>query len=827
MYRKKVQSKKMCSLILAGVMVFGSSQTAAFAIQGDDGSGVTDSDTDTTSGYTITIPENLEDGTYTGTATVEHDEDEDFNEYPISVEVTVADGAVTGITVSGASGQNTQYSYRAESGISEQVVGNTAGTYEVDTVSTATCSSVAIISAVNEALEGEASDTSISLGEAVYDPDGTAFTITIMNPAEDVDYSDISISYAVGKFSSDLTADEDYTTELLSSSDTEIVYQVVIGNTSFNVDDDDYEHDEMTYNTLGQNLDVAVNGTTVGRIVISSCATVTLENNTLSLTGGNGETLADYLELASEITLSYVSQEDEEVSTTYTLQWVHDVEPEYTSSDFFNEDGSVNFEIEPFVYGEEGLYTITVSCGGFDDVTAQIGTVSEITISDVVYDPNGTVFTVSVSNLAVNESYSADDLTVAYVLGKFGSDLDPETDYAVSYTETDGSVIYQITVLPDSSYAIEDNDNTFEGGYNTIGQNLTISLAGTEIGDIMITSGATVAIVDNVLTLTGGNGETLADYIETAGDLSLTYVNEDGEEITDSYTLQWQHDVEPEYTGSDFFNEDGSINFDIAPFVYGAAGTYTITVTCSGFADVTAQIGSVTEETVTDTLVVRRGNTYYFSCSLKSGDADEVITYGKVTDEVLVGDWDGDGVDTLCVRRGNMYYFSNSLKSGAADMVICYGKETDEVLAGDWNGDGCDTLAVRRGNQYYFKNSLSGGDADYTVAYGKVTDEVLAGKWSGNASGTVDVKDTLAVRRGNIYYIKNTLADGEADIAVVYGKSTDTAFAGDWDGDGFDTLAVRRGNICYLQAEIAGNVTLSQIVYGKVTDEVYAGVWSS
>ncbi|MCD8134050.1 MAG: FMN-binding protein [Clostridiales bacterium] len=609
MHRKKVQSKKMCALILAGVMVFGSSQTAAFAIQGEDGSGATGSDTDTASGYTITIPENLEDGTYTGTATVEHDEDEDFNEYPISVEVTVADGAVTGITVSGASGQNTQYSYRAESGISEQVVGNTAGTYEVDTVSTATCSSVAIISAVNEALEGEASDTSISLGEAVYDPDGTAFTITIMNPAEDVDYSDISISYAVGKFSSDLTADEDYTTELLSSSDTEIVYQVVIGNTSFNVDDDDYEHDEMTYNTLGQNLDVAVNGTTVGRIVISSCATVTLENNTLSLTGGNGETLADYLELASEITLSYISQDDEEVSTTYTLQWAHDVEPEYTSSDFFN--------------------------------------------------------------------------------------------------------------------------------------------------------------------------------------------------------------------------EDGSINFDIAPFVYGAAGTYTITVTCSGFADVTAQIGSVTEETVTDTLVVRRGNTYYFSCSLKSGDADEVITYGKITDEVLVGDWDGDGVDTLCVRRGNMYYFSNSLKSGDADMVICYGKETDEVLVGDWNGDGCDTLAVRRGNQYYFKNSLSGGDADYTVAYGKVTDEVLAGKWSGNASGTVNVKDTLAVRRGNIYYIKNALADGAADIVVTYGKSTDTAFAGDWDGDGFDTLAVRRGNICYLQAEIEGNVALSQIVYGKVTDEVYAGVWSS
>jgi len=70
---------------------------------------------------------------------------------------------------------------------------------------------------------------------------------------------------------------------------------------------------------------------------------------------------------------------------------------------------------------------------------------------------------------------------------------------------------------------------------------------------------------------------------------------------------------------------------------------------------------------------------------LKSGKADKVIAYGKSTDEVLSGDWDGDGYDTLTVRRGNMYYISNSLKSGKADSIAVYGKASDEAYAGTWN----------------------------------------------------------------------------------------------------------------------------------------------
>ncbi|MCD8134180.1 MAG: hypothetical protein LUE19_10085, partial [Clostridiales bacterium] len=61
-------------------------------------------------------------------------------------------------------------------------------------------------------------------------------------------------------------------------------------------------------------------------------------------------------------------------------------------------------------------------------------------------------------------------------------------------------------------------------------------------------------------------------------------------------------------------------------------------------------------------------------------------SYGRATDEVLVGDWDGDGVDTLAVRRnGNIYYFSNSISNPDADVtVVSYGRATDAVYVGTW-----------------------------------------------------------------------------------------------------------------------------------------------
>uniref|UniRef100_UPI00260CD2BD hypothetical protein n=1 Tax=uncultured Georgenia sp. TaxID=378209 RepID=UPI00260CD2BD len=91
-----------------------------------------------------------------------------------------------------------------------------------------------------------------------------------------------------------------------------------------------------------------------------------------------------------------------------------------------------------------------------------------------------------------------------------------------------------------------------------------------------------------------------------------------------------------------------------------------------------------------------RGSTYHVKNSLRGGDADVVFSYGRAGDQVLVGDWDGDGKDTFAVRRGASYHVSNSLRGGPAERVVTFGRGNDEVLVGDWDGNGTDTLGVRR-----------------------------------------------------------------------------------------------------------------------------------
>ncbi|WP_324650821.1 ThuA domain-containing protein [Georgenia sp. H159] len=188
----------------------------------------------------------------------------------------------------------------------------------------------------------------------------------------------------------------------------------------------------------------------------------------------------------------------------------------------------------------------------------------------------------------------------------------------------------------------------------------------------------------------------------------------------------------------------------------------------------------------TDSIAVRRDGVFYVSNAPRGGVADEVFAYGRPGDRVLVGDWDGDGTDTFAVRRGNVYFVKNSLTGGAADAVVAYGRVGDAVLVGDWDGDSRDSLAVRRGSQYFVKNSIAGGMADEVFHYGRAGDVTMAGDWDG------DSRDTLLVRRGNVYFAKNSLSGGDADVVVHYGRVGDQAFVGDWDGNGTDTLGLRR-----------------------------------
>ena len=103
------------------------------------------------------------DGTYTGTATVVADEYEDFTNYPISVDVTVADGKITDVAfseenqfyVDGADSteikKNKKLSTEAMTELKDKIIAQN-GTTGVDAKSGATCTSKAILAAVDSAI---------------------------------------------------------------------------------------------------------------------------------------------------------------------------------------------------------------------------------------------------------------------------------------------------------------------------------------------------------------------------------------------------------------------------------------------------------------------------------------------------------------------------------------------------------------------------------------------------------------------------------------------------------------------------------------------------
>lgn len=246
------------------------------------------------------------------------------------------------------------------------------------------------------------------------------------------------------------------------------------------------------------------------------------------------------------------------------------------------------------------------------------------------------------------------------------------------------------------------------------------------------------------------------------------------------------------------------------------AGALVLAVTTTGTPAATAQSSPV------------GGNGAHFylaGAGNTSGRAEQDFLYGDPGDEFYVGDFvdakgnlGGDGRDDVMVRRGNTFIIR-----GQGGRSFTYGDPGDTVLVGDWNGDGTDTLAVRRGNVYYVKNTLTTGIADYTFVYGDPSDTVLVGNWDGDTSAPDSSRarttDTLMVRRGNHYFVRNSLDTGVADYDFSFGDPGDTVLVGDWatppggtteagqvpagrSGDWADQLAVRRGNVYYQSAEV-------------------------
>ena len=182
------------------------------------------------------------------------------------------------------------------------------------------------------------------------------------------------------------------------------------------------------------------------------------------------------------------------------------------------------------------------------------------------------------------------------------------------------------------------------------------------------------------------------------------------------------------------------------------------------------------------------------------------------------------------VDAGSQWWLWDGLESGSSLPGFFYGNPGDVPFMGDWNGDGTATPGLyRRSDGFvYLKNSNAQGMADIGFFFGNPGDVPIAGDFNG------DGRDTVSIYRPSTQtiYIINTLGSndgglGAADFSFVFGNPGDVPFVGDFNGDGIDTVGLYRQStgFVYFRDSLAPGMADFEFFYGDPGDVILAGDW--
>jgi hypothetical protein len=231
------------------------------------------------------------------------------------------------------------------------------------------------------------------------------------------------------------------------------------------------------------------------------------------------------------------------------------------------------------------------------------------------------------------------------------------------------------------------------------------------------------------------------------------------------------------------------------------------------------------------------------------GQPDRTFWYGDPGDIPLLGDWDGDGIDTPGAWRqgpgGGFAYMTNSLPAdgqvGVADFNFFFGTPGDEVLVGDWNDDGIDTLGINRGGHMFLTDTNGSGGlpvpTDYDFFFGVPGDRAFGGDPDGNGKDSVFLYRAEGPGAGFVYYTNQTPVGPGAVAATAdnffFGIASDSFVSGDWDGNGVDTAGIFRGSdttVYLTNTNASGGApapTDVSYVWGTAGWIPLAGVWAN
>ncbi len=161
-----------------------------------------------------------------------------------------------------------------------------------------------------------------------------------------------------------------------------------------------------------------------------------------------------------------------------------------------------------------------------------------------------------------------------------------------------------------------------------------------------------------------------------------------------------------------------------------------------------------------------------------------------------------------------------------------YGNPGDAPFMGDWDCDGIATPGLyRQSDGYvYLRNTNAQGTADVTFYFGNPGDVPLAGDFDGDGCDTVGLYRPSEGR----FFVIDVLgsADGGLGAATadyLFGDVGDVPFAGDFDGDGIDTFGLYRPTtgLVYQRNSHTQGIADTSFIYGDPHDRFVTGDWTA
>jgi hypothetical protein len=222
---------------------------------------------------------------------------------------------------------------------------------------------------------------------------------------------------------------------------------------------------------------------------------------------------------------------------------------------------------------------------------------------------------------------------------------------------------------------------------------------------------------------------------------------------------------------------------------------------------------------------------------------DTTHFFGLPGDQVVAGDWTGNGQVRLGVFRGGSWFLdlnNNGQWDGVAggDGIFAFGLPGDLAVVGDWNGDGRTKLGIFRcpppgtpgvctfvldkAGKFFFDPATA-----VTMSYGLPGDRPVASNWGG--TGLID---QIGVYRNGAWIVDSN-GDGvwePSDAVYSFGLAGDIPVVGNWSGTGRKRIGIFRPSVGFWVLDTNGNnafdLSDQLVFFGLPGDLAAVGNWT-